>query len=166
MVVIMKPDFTPEQLEEAIRAMEAGGVKVKVSKGSETTILGAEGDAGRRSGDAVAAARRGAGDAGQRALQEGQPQVPPGRHGDRPGRRGRSGREKAGRHRRTLLGGERGADHRRGPGGQGRRGRPPCGAAPSSPAPPPTPSRAWSARGSSCCRRPRRPPACPSSPRS
>ena len=46
MVVIMKREFTPEQLETAIRAMEAGGVRVMVSKGSETTILGAEGDAG------------------------------------------------------------------------------------------------------------------------
>ena len=45
MVVIMKPGFTPEQLEAAIRTMEAGGVKVMVSRGSETTILGAEGSA-------------------------------------------------------------------------------------------------------------------------
>jgi len=42
----MKRGFTPEQLEHAIHAMEAGGVRVMVSKGSETTILGAEGDAG------------------------------------------------------------------------------------------------------------------------
>ncbi len=46
MVVIMKPGFSREQLEEAVRAMEAGGVRVMVSQGSETTILGAEGDAG------------------------------------------------------------------------------------------------------------------------
>ena len=46
MVVIMKREFTPEQLETAIHAMEAGGVRVMVSKGTETTILGAEGDAG------------------------------------------------------------------------------------------------------------------------
>ena len=46
MVVIMRPDFTLEQLETTIRAMELGGVKVMVSKGAETTILGAEGDAG------------------------------------------------------------------------------------------------------------------------
>ena len=46
MVVIMKREFTPEQLETAIHAMEAGGVRVMVSKGAETTILGAEGDAG------------------------------------------------------------------------------------------------------------------------
>ena len=46
MVVIMRHDFTLEQLDQAIRAMEAGGVKVMVSRGSETTILGAEGDAG------------------------------------------------------------------------------------------------------------------------
>ena len=46
MVVIMKREFAPEQLETAIRAMEAGGVRVMVSKGAETTILGAEGDAG------------------------------------------------------------------------------------------------------------------------
>ena len=45
MVVIMKPGFTPEQLQQAIRTMEAGGVKVMVSKGSETTILVAEGNA-------------------------------------------------------------------------------------------------------------------------
>ena len=45
MVVIMKPDFTPEQLQQAIRTMEEGGVKVMVSKGTETTILGAEGNA-------------------------------------------------------------------------------------------------------------------------
>ena len=46
MVVIMKQGFTLEQLENTIHAMEAGGVKVMVSKGAETTILGAEGDAG------------------------------------------------------------------------------------------------------------------------
>ena len=45
MVVIMKRGFAPEELEKAIRTMEAGGVKVMVSKGSETTILGAEGNA-------------------------------------------------------------------------------------------------------------------------
>ena len=45
MVVIMKPGFTQEQLDSAIRTMEEGGVKVMVSKGSETTILGAEGNA-------------------------------------------------------------------------------------------------------------------------
>ncbi len=46
MVVIMKRGSTPGQLETAIHAMEAGGVRVMVSKGTETTILGAEGDAG------------------------------------------------------------------------------------------------------------------------
>lgn len=45
MVVIMKQNFTPEQLQEAILAMKAGGVKVNISKGSETTVLGAEGNA-------------------------------------------------------------------------------------------------------------------------
>lgn len=45
MVVIMKPDFTKIQLESAIRELEAAGVKVMISKGSETTILGAEGNA-------------------------------------------------------------------------------------------------------------------------
>ena len=45
MVIIMKPGFSPKQLEDAIRAMEEGGVKVMVSQGTETTILGAEGDA-------------------------------------------------------------------------------------------------------------------------
>ena len=54
MVVIMKQNFTPEQLERAIHAMEAGGVRVMVSRGSETTILGAEGDAGALSVEALA----------------------------------------------------------------------------------------------------------------
>ena len=47
MVVIMKPGFSQEELQGAIRAMEAGGVKVMVSQGAETTILVAEGDASR-----------------------------------------------------------------------------------------------------------------------
>jgi len=47
MVVILKPDFTQAQLEAAVREMEAAGVKVMISKGSETTILGAEGNASR-----------------------------------------------------------------------------------------------------------------------
>ncbi len=45
MVVIMKPNFTPEQLQEAIQAMKAGGVQVNISHGAETTVLGAEGNA-------------------------------------------------------------------------------------------------------------------------
>ena len=47
MVVILKPGFTERQLKDVIAAMEAGGVRVMISKGSETTILGAEGDASR-----------------------------------------------------------------------------------------------------------------------
>lgn len=45
MVVIMRPNHTGEELDRAIRVMEAGGVNVMISRGSETTILGAEGDA-------------------------------------------------------------------------------------------------------------------------
>ena len=45
MIVVMKPGFTPQQMQDAIRAMEAGGVKVMVSQGAETTVLGAEGNA-------------------------------------------------------------------------------------------------------------------------
>ena len=47
MVVIMKPEHSREQMEGVKREMEAGGVKVMVSKGAETTILGAEGHAER-----------------------------------------------------------------------------------------------------------------------
>ena len=54
MVVIMKPGFSQEELQGAIRSMEAGGVKVMVSQGSETTILGAEGDASRIDQEKVA----------------------------------------------------------------------------------------------------------------
>jgi len=45
MVVVMKHGFTSEELEAAVKTMEEGGVKVMVSRGSETTILGAEGNA-------------------------------------------------------------------------------------------------------------------------
>ena len=45
MVVIMRPNHKAEELERAIRVIEAGGVNVMISRGSETTILGAEGDA-------------------------------------------------------------------------------------------------------------------------
>ena len=45
MVVVMKPGFTLGQMETVKRAMEAGGVRVMVSEGTQTTILGAEGDA-------------------------------------------------------------------------------------------------------------------------
>ena len=45
MVIIMKHTHTQEELNTAIKTMEAGGVNVMISRGSETTILGAEGDA-------------------------------------------------------------------------------------------------------------------------
>ena len=46
MVIVMKPGFSQQELEGAKRAMEAGGVRVMVSQGEHTTILGAEGDIG------------------------------------------------------------------------------------------------------------------------
>lgn len=45
MIVILKQGYTQSQLEEAVKAMEKGGVKVMVSKGIDTTVLGAEGNA-------------------------------------------------------------------------------------------------------------------------
>ena len=45
MVVIMKHGFSEAELKHAIQEMELGGVKVMISKGAETTILGAEGNA-------------------------------------------------------------------------------------------------------------------------
>ena len=44
MVVILKHGYSEQQFNEAIKAMEAGGVKVMISKGLDTTILGAEGN--------------------------------------------------------------------------------------------------------------------------
>ena len=46
MVVVLKHGFTQEQMEAVKRAMEAGGVHVMVSRGAQSTILGAEGDTG------------------------------------------------------------------------------------------------------------------------
>ena len=45
MVIIMKPGHTREELDRAIREMEKSGVNVMISRGAETTILGAEGNA-------------------------------------------------------------------------------------------------------------------------
>ncbi len=45
MIAVLKHTCTPEQMQAAIRVMEEGGVKVMVSRGSEVTILGAEGNA-------------------------------------------------------------------------------------------------------------------------
>lgn len=44
MIVVLKQNYTENQMLEAIKAMENGGVKVMVSKGIDTTILGAEGN--------------------------------------------------------------------------------------------------------------------------
>lgn len=44
MIVILKHGYTDHQFKEAKKAMELGGVKVMVSKGIDTTILGAEGN--------------------------------------------------------------------------------------------------------------------------
>ena len=47
MVVIMKNGFAKEELQAVIQEMEGRGVKVMISEGSETTILGAEGNAAK-----------------------------------------------------------------------------------------------------------------------
>ncbi len=47
MIVIMKQGFRPEELDKVKRLMEDCGVRVMVSRGSESTILGAEGNAGK-----------------------------------------------------------------------------------------------------------------------
>jgi len=46
MVVIMRPGYSDPELNAAIKEMERCGVNVMISRGSETTILGAEGNAG------------------------------------------------------------------------------------------------------------------------
>ncbi len=47
MIVVLKQSCNENQMLEAIKAMEAGGVKVMISKGVDTTILGAEGNASK-----------------------------------------------------------------------------------------------------------------------
>lgn len=47
MIAVLKNSATQAQIDAAIRVMEEGGVKVMVSRGSESTILGAEGNAAR-----------------------------------------------------------------------------------------------------------------------
>lgn len=45
MIVVMKQGASQAQMDAAIQIMKDGGVKVMVSKGSEVTVLGAEGNA-------------------------------------------------------------------------------------------------------------------------
>lgn len=45
MIVVMRQNASQEQMDAAIQIMMEGGVKVMVSRGSEATILGAEGNA-------------------------------------------------------------------------------------------------------------------------
>ncbi len=68
MIVVMKPGFSPEQLDSVQRTMEAGGVRVMVSTGAETTILGAEGNAENIDREKRSLLPGGPGDAGHRAL--------------------------------------------------------------------------------------------------
>ena len=53
MVIVLKQNCTAEQMQEAIQAMERGGVKVMVSRGAETTILGAEGNSANLDAEAL-----------------------------------------------------------------------------------------------------------------
>ena len=45
MIVVMKQQATQAQMDAAIQIMKEGGVKVMVSRGTEATVLGAEGNA-------------------------------------------------------------------------------------------------------------------------
>ena len=47
MVIILKHGYEESQLEAVKNEMESHGVNVMVSRGSETTILGAEGNASK-----------------------------------------------------------------------------------------------------------------------
>ena len=115
MVVIMKAGFTTDQLESAVKAMEAGGVKVMVSKGSETTILGAEGDASRIDQEKVSMLP-----GVDRVMRVSEPYKKANRkyHPDNTvidlGNSATVGGDRLCGHRRALLRGERGADRRGG----------------------------------------------------
>ena len=146
MVVIMKREFTPEQLEAAVHTMEEGGVKVMVSKGAETTILGAEGNAEHIDQEKLSLLP-----GVERVMRVTEPYKKANRkyHPEDTVIELSNGRSVGGNRLAVIAG--------------------PCSVeseAPSSPAPPPMPSRVWATTASACSRRQRRPPACPSSPRS
>ena len=164
MVVIMKREFSPGQLEAAVRAMEAGGVRVMVSKGSETTILGAEGDAGGLNQEQLAQLP-----GVERVMRVSEPYKKANRKyhpddsvigiGGGVSIGGTSWPSSPGPARwRARNRSWRWPDPSRLPGPL------PFGEALTSPAPPPTPSRARGWKGCSCWTRPERPPACPSCP--
>ena len=161
MVVIMKAGFTTDQLESAVKAMEAGGVKVMVSKGSETTILGAEGDASRIDQEkGIHAPPAWIVSCGSASPQEGKSEIPPGQHSDRSGQQRHSGRGSACGHRRALLRGERGqivgvAESVKQAGAAALR------AVPSNPAPHLTPSRGMGNEGIRLLQEAKAAPDCP-----
>ena len=164
MVVIMKHGFTAEQLEQAVHAMEAGGVRVMVSKGAETTILGAEGDAGALNQETLAQLP-----GVERVMRVSEPYKKANRkcHPD-DSVIGIGGGVSIGGKKIAVIAGPCSVESEeqilevaqsvQASGAAALRG------ARTSPAPPPTPSRARGWRAFSCWTRPGRIPACPSCP--
>ena len=122
--------------------------------------------AGQPPGRRAAGARRGAGRRPASAEPAARPQAPgPAAPGHRPRRRGAAGRRPLRAHLRPLRGGEPGADPGRRAHGPAPTAPPSSGAAPSSPAPRPTPSRAWAWRACATCARRAASSSCPRSPK-
>ena len=157
MIVILKPNPDPVQAENLIEWIKGYGLDIHTSQGATHTILGLVGDTTVididliRAMDIVEDVRR-----VQEPYKNANRKIPPPGHRD-------GAWETASR-----LGGGHFASRSPGPApwrreeqiclvaraGEGRRRRACSGAAPSSPAPPPTPSRAWRTRASDCCSRP------------
>ena len=110
MVVVMKPGTRQQDIDALVSRLKELDLDVGITNGVGCTILGLVGDTTAVDMDPIFHQPPcGAGHAGAGALQEGQPQVPPGGHGGLRGER-QDRRGKFLRDRRPLLGGERGAD--------------------------------------------------------
>ena len=120
MIIVLKQDAPKEKVHEFCTELEGMGLQINDSKGSDTHILGLIGDTKAiaeswvLANPVVETCRR------VGALQEGQPQVPPGRQRHRRGGR-EDRRRQLCRHRRPLQHRERGADHLLRPARQGSR---------------------------------------------
>ncbi len=88
MIIVLKKGATQQDIDKLTNRVTAHGVQVNPVIGTELTILGLVGDTSQVDPNRIESGQpeRGAGHARGRALQKGQPQVPPRGHGDRGGR--------------------------------------------------------------------------------
>ena len=150
MVVVMRPGTSKQDIDALVNKLKEQNLEVGVTNGIGCTILGLVGDTTAVDMDKISINPH-----VERVMRVQEPYKKANRKFHPEDTVVSVGNAKIGGgnflgHRRALLGGERGADLRRGGGREAVGGRPCSGGAPSSPAHPPTPSRAWAPPAWTC----------------